>query len=294
MLNKFIEELKSKFSKKSEKEELVNDVPKDGTADPKQNQISMLIRIVVVLGLAYLAYDQFLNPQPEETAPIAVQANPKVKKVPENVSDSHSPSNLSDNSVQNEENPPSMPSEVNPMQPSVESEASAPTIPEQPSLPEPTASSEEVLSRTETTNTIDTMNSQESSQPQETKLVEEKASSSLGIANENTKVDELIDQMDKKTPTIDLTKKIEESVTEKIDPPRYDKIGRGLVYNCLGKHWSCVDKSSYLICNKNMKFNQANVQKAECVVKNVYASEEDCQKIQAYNTSHNAVIDFCQ
>ena len=49
----------------------------------------------------------------------------------------------------------------------------------------------------------------------------------------------------------DLISKMKDKITEQkeyIKPPSYERVGRGLVYNCAGKHWACVNKRSYFSC----------------------------------------------
>jgi hypothetical protein len=79
-----------------------------------------------------------------------------------------------------------------------------------------------------------------------------------------------------------------------VDPPSYDLIGRGLVYNCKNKHWACVNKLTYVSCNKNMKWNKLNGYPAECAIINVYSSIDDCAILQNHNTSTGQHTPFCQ
>ena len=76
-------------------------------------------------------------------------------------------------------------------------------------------------------------------------------------------------------------------------PPAYDQLGRGLVYNCKEKFWACIDRTAYINCNKNMKYNKAHGKTAECTVQNVYNSDEDCNTVQKYNVSTNKPTTFC-
>lgn len=76
-------------------------------------------------------------------------------------------------------------------------------------------------------------------------------------------------------------------------PPSYDQLGRGLVYNCKDRHWACLDKPSYVTCNKNMKWNKSKGNPAECVVQDIYSSDEDCAKVQKYNVSTSLATPFC-
>jgi len=77
-------------------------------------------------------------------------------------------------------------------------------------------------------------------------------------------------------------------------PPVYDQLGRGLVYNCKEKHWACVEKSAYVLCNKNMLWNKSKGKPAECSVQNVYNSDADCNTVQKYNISTSKPTPFCQ
>lgn len=77
-------------------------------------------------------------------------------------------------------------------------------------------------------------------------------------------------------------------------PPAYDQLGRGLVYNCKDKYWVCLDKAAYVACNKNMKWNSSHGKPTECVVQNVYNSDEDCNTVQKYNVSMSKPTTFCK
>ncbi|MBI2521857.1 MAG: hypothetical protein HYV97_15685 [Bdellovibrio sp.] len=76
-------------------------------------------------------------------------------------------------------------------------------------------------------------------------------------------------------------------------PPSYDELGRGLVYNCKGKHWACVNQDAYTACKNNMNWNTTNGKPQECVTANVYATDEDCKLIQLHNINTLAKTDFC-
>lgn len=84
-----------------------------------------------------------------------------------------------------------------------------------------------------------------------------------------------------------------EKKTEYIAPPNYERSGRGLVYNCVAKHWACVDKFSYLTCRENTKWSTENAKPAECVTKNVYATLDDCVTIQKHYIEKSEPVDFC-
>lgn len=103
----------------------------------------------------------------------------------------------------------------------------------------------------------------------------------------------IIPSQPKKSDGNSMASKISEDAVE-TPPPAYDQVGRGLVYNCKGKYWACLNKTAYVECNKNMKWNKSKGAAAECVVQNIYSSDEDCAKIQKYNVSTNVATNFCQ
>lgn len=89
-----------------------------------------------------------------------------------------------------------------------------------------------------------------------------------------------------------MTSKIEKKL-EYVAPPNYERSGRGLVYNCVGKHWACVDKFSYLTCRENSNWSKENGKNPECQTKNVYASVEDCSVVQKHFIESSEPTEFC-
>ena len=90
--------------------------------------------------------------------------------------------------------------------------------------------------------------------------------------------------------------KLEEKIQKKfeyISPPNYERAGRGLVYNCLGKHWACVDQFSYLTCRENLKWQKSQNKSPECFTKNVYATDKDCITVQDHYVEKLEPVDFC-
>jgi hypothetical protein len=68
----------------------------------------------------------------------------------------------------------------------------------------------------------------------------------------------------------------------------FRKLGRGLVYNCVDKHWACVDKKNYFRCKKTDQFSRKT-----CQVFEVYASKRYCQLAQIKKINTNKSVDFC-
>jgi hypothetical protein len=75
--------------------------------------------------------------------------------------------------------------------------------------------------------------------------------------------------------------------------PDFDKIGRGLVYSCSGKHWACVNAINYFRCENNFKYFKFNKMAPMCFPENVYASEEDCARAQQKLVDLSIPASFC-
>ncbi|MDO9341132.1 MAG: hypothetical protein Q7T72_11495 [Bacteroidales bacterium] len=259
-----------------------NNINISASQEQKKNQASTIIRVVVVIGLGYLAVDHFfLTNEPAEQAVV----KPRKARKPK------------DNSI------------------IVPVTAVTPTLDKGEHPATVTEPSEEKTS--EKTENISSSNAApvENINLADKKIedtapvkIEEKVSENIPSKEEvvtavpkvsETKSGEHVDQsLDSLIDAVDGKK--ETNIADKIvaddvytEPPLYEPIGRGLVYNCKEKHWACIDKSSYINCNKNMKWNKAHAKPAECVVSNVYNSEEDCSTMQKYNISTSSSTNFC-
>lgn len=69
----------------------------------------------------------------------------------------------------------------------------------------------------------------------------------------------------------------------------YQATGRGLVYNCRGRHWACVDKENYIKCRKLSKEWEK-----DCVTQGVFENNQLCFDTQQKFTNSNAPVDFCK
>ena len=83
------------------------------------------------------------------------------------------------------------------------------------------------------------------------------------------------------------------TVKEYVSPPDYEYRGRGLVYNCSGKHWACVDAPSYKICEDNAASTQFLKKTSECHPVNIYETQKGCENIQNRMVSSSAKTAFC-
>jgi hypothetical protein len=96
----------------------------------------------------------------------------------------------------------------------------------------------------------------------------------------------------------DLEKQVKEAapraaVTTYVSPPDYEYRGRGLVYNCVGKHWACIDGPSYRVCEDNSSGTKHLKRSHECYPFNVYQTQSGCEKTQNRMVSSGAKTNFC-
>lgn len=266
-----------------------DDAPDTSAEDKKKKQVSMILRVLIILGLAYFAVDEFL-----------------LKK--NSGGDQNVDEMLANMPVKRKKKKPVV--AVDPAETTTHENPDSTTPPEQV----PPIENVNVLDKNDTTESpslesetqIETPAAETPSEVSETKVVD---------TSVDKKLDQLIDNVDESTATteeisipsqphveeVEKTPKKETSMASKIvedlsetPPPSYDLIGRGLVYNCKDKYWACVDKPAYVQCNKNMKWNKSKGNNIECVVQNIYNSDEDCAKIQKYNVSTSVATTFCQ
>jgi hypothetical protein len=258
-------------------------------SEKKNNQFSMIIRVAVVIGLGYLAVDHFfLTDNSEQEIAAAMAAKPRKRRVkpkPVVAETTVAPVSIAPAEVVKavEENPVSNPTEVTPPVENINI-ANKEEVATPPQVEEVVVPSTPVV--TEVAETIP-------------KVGEVKAREEV-----DKSLDSLIDSVegkDKAKDQVPAEVKKETNLEDKIvaddiytAPPLYDQLGRGLVYNCKEKHFACIDKLSYVSCNKNMKWNKSHDKPAECAVINVYNSEDDCNVVQKYNVSVSLPTPFCQ
>ncbi|MBC7539798.1 MAG: hypothetical protein H7281_13335 [Bacteriovorax sp.] len=267
--------------------------------DKKKKQISMIIRVVVVIGLGYLAVDHFFLKEDPQSEIANIPTKPRKRKVkpgdktaavatdktaapgvvaPGDKAADKATDKVADKTTETTDKKSEDKTETKPVEavPPVENiniadkkieETAPPKVEEKPIDNTP-------ILKTPTEPTP--------------KTGEVKSSEQV-----DKSLDSLIDSVDGKDKTTDesATKK-DTKLEDKIvaddiytEPPGYDLLGRGLVYNCKEKYWACVDKSAYVKCNKNMKWNKSHGKPAECSVLNVYNSDDDCGVVQKYNIS---------
>lgn len=79
-----------------------------------------------------------------------------------------------------------------------------------------------------------------------------------------------------------------------IEPPEYENFGRGLVYNCRGKHWACVDGASYRVCEQNYSSLKGTTKPKECYPDSVFQTDKACIWMQKERITAGTRTVFCQ
>lgn len=280
----------------SEESHDTSDNENDSSEDKKKKQISMIIRVVVVLALAYLAIDQFILKSKDpstEIADIFVKPRKPRKKI------ATDPGVTAPEVIAIAGQSP----EVKPEELSSEKSLEVAATPETAIMPE--AQAPESASPVENINITD-KKMEEVPPPAASEAVVANALAVGEVKSNEAQIDKNLDSLIESVDgtekaNADSTSKKEMNLEDKIvaddvftPPPAYDQLGRGLVYNCKEKYWACIDKIAYVACNKNMKWNKAHGKPAECVVQNVYNSDDDCSVVQKYNVSTSKATPFCQ
>lgn len=259
--------------------------------DEKKKRTSMLIRVVVILLLGYLALDHFFLNSEQEANIDQIAANvPRKRKKPKQEVQQPTEEVKTEQTTAPDMNPaevttvaPTVPNDTPPPVENINiadkpAEETAPAIAETP-VEEPIAipPTTETIETTETTQTTST-------------------TPTTGENTLDNRLDQLIDNVEEKEKAPEKKPSLADKIVEEevqTPPPPYDVLGRGLVYNCKDKFWACIDKPNYVVCNKNMKWNKSKGNSQECVIQNVYGSDEDCIKVQKFYVSSNQPTDFC-
>jgi len=252
-----------------------------------KDQKKMIIRAVIILAIAYLIVDQlFLTNPPEKTPETTVPPIAKKNKNP--IPETATPTEVvAEPTPVSEATPAAQATLVseNPENSAVKEVPIAPTpLPEATMVPEVTPAPLPTIEATPI--------SQET--PEVKVELKPELNSGIGEDVKKNKKDDLGTKLNEmaEAEVPPVSKKLE--VKEYVAPPSYENRGRGLIYNCKGKHWACVDKESYLICRKNEIWQRSINKLPECSARNVYSSIDDCKIVQTHNINTAVKTDFCQ
>lgn len=290
------EDESAEYSEEESEESHDTSANEPSAEDKKKKQISMIIRVVVVLALGYLAATEFIfKPEPENNELPAVTVKRKPRKKPEEVKPAEATAEAAKPADPVAQAEPQPAAEV-----PVVTETTTPEITPDSPLDFPKEEVKpEVKAPAENINIADKPIDETpivQTQPAETAPQTGEVKNGTGEVEKS--LDSLIENMEAGTKEEAPKKsRLEDKIVADdvyTPPPAYDQLGRGLVYNCKEKFWACLDKGAYVACNKNMKWNKAHNKAAECAVQSVYNSDEDCNTVQKYNVSTNVPTPFCQ
>lgn len=307
------EDESAEYSEEESEESHDTSANEPSAEDKKKKQISMIIRVVVVLALGYLAATEFIfKPEPENNELPVVNVKRKPRKKPEEAKPGDATADAAkpaDPAAQGGQAAPAGETPPAQAQPATEAPAVTETAVEispESSLDLPKEEVKAEVKAPEEKPPVENINIAD--KPiDETPIIQTPPAETApqtgevknGTGQVEKSLDALIENMDAGTSMDETPKKskLEEKIVADdvyTPPPAYDQLGRGLVYNCKEKFWACLDKNAYVACNKNMKWNKAHNKAAECAVQSVYNSDEDCNTVQKYNVSTNVPTTFCQ
>ncbi len=279
------------------------DDDEDDDDEKKKKQKKMLVQGLLVLVIAYLGYDILMGEQASNEVP-PPPANAVKKRKPKKRRERKKPvvkkeaPQVQDKIVAAPEPTPIATPEPTPI--ATPEPTPIPTPEPTPiATPEPTPVPQAEPIAIEEPQVIENNNAagippETPSEPLNSRVGEEVVEKSLTM---DDKVDKILEKSKEaemnKEKSQDDNKSNTEEPSEYVEPPNYKRLGRGLVYNCVGRHWACVDKFSYFQCRENSKWSSANKKTPECVTKNVYASEKDCSVVQLHFINTREATDFC-
>jgi hypothetical protein len=315
MFNKLVSNIKGGAKKSEDDDDDVAEAvesEKGGEDDEKKKKKSMAIKVVVILGLAYLAVDTFfLTPDKKEEV-VNIPA-PKKRKKPKKELEKKDEVKPSDAKVADAKAPDTANTAVqnNPQDPPAGTNSTPPVenINIEKSLKD--------VQAPDTAGPIGAMDPQGPVMPSM-----ENAPATATNNGPNPEMDKAIGDLSAnlnpqapgpevspeapKTDTPPAATAAVETATEPAEPPapafnepyapppNYEELGRGLVYNCKEGHWSCVNRLAYVACNKNTQWNRSSGKAPECVVQNIFKSDDDCGKMQRYYVANNKETSFCK
>ena len=261
----------------------------------RKKRVSLMIRVFIGLLLVLFLLEEYIFP-PENSVPEAPPIAAPAETTETNIQEEpvvEAPVDTGDLSSETNETP-SGPIEE-PEEPSfTDSEALSPDT-DLATTPLPTEDTPEDLEPTLDTTTT-TTNFTEDPAP-----LDDQSSESSGISEDiigedtpGTTDDDLTDKILQDLEKQVKTKKAEDVKKEYVAPPNYEYRGRGLVYNCQGKHWACVDGPSYKACEDNASSLKYLKKPAECYPFNVYETVKGCEGTQYRMVSSSAKTKFCQ
>ena len=249
----------------------------------------------VILGVAFIVYDEFLVEKPVEAPKAAApkknsrRLNPNPVKAPvakDEVAKKVEVTKLEQKTqapVEAEKAPEKMPEKVvvqpTPEAPEVmatpevevkEEVAEAPVEEVKEELPPASARGEEKVAITKSDNQV---------------IEEESARPASGSDYFSDLIFEIENEVEKEKVAVKQTKRPSN--------PDYNRGGRGLVYNCSGGHWACLDQTAFEDCKTVAIWEKKQGRSLACVPIQVYASLDDCARAQLEKINNMSSKEIC-
>ncbi len=304
--------MKGKFSELTSKEKQNSSSEESGESsadEAAKKKKSLIIKVVVVGALAVvLLYDEIFPPtddQIPETAsspfkkpirnkknPEATAPNPTPEAPAANVSNTTEVTASDSTTSEVQTAPGSTPSESVATETVENAPVEAPPVEESVTTETTTSESTPEASVTDTSNASSTETSSETTDQESVVPVEGSVDTVDETVNSNGD-ENLTDKILQDLETQVKTTKVENEQKEYVAPPDYEFVGRGLVYNCVGKHWACLDGASYKLCETNLASVKYQKKSIECYPVNVYQNQKGCELIQNRMVSSSAKTNFC-
>jgi hypothetical protein len=120
------------------------------------------------------------------------------------------------------------------------------------------------------------------------------------IPQENIKTNISTDITRKLLKDLEVRLKAEKRVQQTIEvlkpitAPSYETVGKGLVYNCSGKHWACIEANEYKKCRQNYSWNRSESIPIECYPVAFLETEFDCVTVQQEKIDSISETSFCE
>lgn len=295
-----IYKIKSAFQKKSSGKAAAASEDDDSVAAAKKKK-SKIIQIVIGVGVVlFLLSDEIFPPDtPEETAPeVKLKPRPRPNKKKTEGEGAEAPPAEAAANTPAEQIPPVK------VQPPTETASEPADVtstevpPEDTSISEPTAETPPMESAPVDTAPVESSSFQttEDFPEEQPPLISPSSDTEDTVDGNETTVpgeenitDQILEDLEKQAKS----SKPLETKKEYVAPPDYEYRGRGLVYNCKGKHWACVDAPSYKTCEDNSSSVKFLNKKVECYPFNIYDTQKGCESMQNRMVTSAAKTGFC-
>ena len=263
---------------------------------PVKKKINPVVLVVVIVGLAiFVLYEE--EPEPV-AAPVVARKSLRTKPKPVEPQAGTETPVVTDTPVTATEPKPDEPAVVDattPTETPTDAAATEPTT--EPNTDEPAVVDTTTPTETPTdaTTTIEpttdeptVVDSPTDKEPISTDSIDGQVTDT--DSDDSNMTDKILEDLEKQVKK-DQPKEVKK---EYVVPPDYEYKGRGLVYNCAGKHWACVDGPSYKTCEDNFSSTSFQKKNIECYPFNVYDNKKGCELMQNRVVSSNAKTAFCK